>query len=90
MNEWIHVTKELPPKDRKFLYLYAFGIAFGQWGQMYAIKNGNSERIQEGYIIILHPVEINDGNSPLQWDENYMKDMGGFWTELPKNKYVND
>ena len=81
--EWVKCAKKMPPKDQKFLFHYFYGTGIGEWGQCYSIINGNSERTHEAYILVLWPSEINDGNSPFIWDENYMNEMEVFWMLLP-------
>jgi len=81
---WISCKDNLPPKDKKFLFSYHYGIGIGQWGQCYTVINGNSERTHEAFILILHPLEILDGSEPFQWNESYMKEMNVSWMPLPK------
>jgi hypothetical protein len=82
---WIKCSERLPPKNRKFLFHYHYGIGLAQWEQSYEIINGNSERQDKKYLLILWPSEINDGSSEVfQWDNKTMVDMKVSWMPLPE------
>ncbi len=84
MSEWSKCSEKQPPKDVKFLYYYYGGIGLGQWSQCYTDIIGNSERTHEGYILILHPSEINDGQDPWQTEIEDMIACEMFWMPLPE------
>lgn len=86
--KWTKCSDQMPPKDEKFLFSYHYGIGLGQWGLHYKIIHGDSERFPEGYVLILHPVEINGGDSPFQWDEEYMIKMKVEWMLLPDHQSI--
>lgn len=81
---WIKCSEQMPPKDAKFLFHYHYGIGLGNWGNHYKIINGNSERVFDGYCLILWPSEINQGQSPFQWTEKDMLEMEVSWMPLPE------
>ncbi len=74
----------MPPKKGKFLFNYYYGTGLGNWDQAYEIINGNSERIDEQYILVLWPSEVNSGISCFQWDEKKMIEMDVSWATLPE------
>lgn len=84
MSNWIKCSNRLPPKDCKFLFSYSYGIGLGNWSHAYQVIQGNSERIDEKYILVLWPSEINDGDSCFQWDEKKLIEMDVSWMPLPK------
>ena len=81
--EWVKCSDQMPPKDKKFIFNYCYGIGLGQWGKCYKTRNGNSERTYDAYIFILHPSEIIDGNPPFFFTEEYMIEMEVKWMPLP-------
>jgi hypothetical protein len=82
---WFKCSEQLPPKEEKFLFHYYFGIGLGNWGQSYITINGNSERRDERYILVLWPSEVLDGLSNIfEWTEKTMVEMEVSWMHLPK------
>jgi hypothetical protein len=84
MTEWIKCSTKMPPKQEKFLFHYDFGTGLGDWGQTYEIINGNSERRDERYILILWPSEVLESSMNIfEWNEEKMIEMEVYWQPLP-------
>jgi hypothetical protein len=81
-KEWIDCKTQMPPKNRKFLFSYYYGIGLGEWGQCYTTINGNSERTHEAYILVLSPAALLNPEEPFTWDESYMIYMEVKWKFL--------
>jgi hypothetical protein len=83
-NKWVECVKKFPPKNKKFLFSYDYGIGIGAWGQCFSVINGNSERTHEAYILVLNPhLMVGNQEEPFKWDENKMLDMEVKWMDLP-------
>lgn len=83
-NKWINCEEKMPPKNKKFLFSYYFGIGLGCWGQCFTTINGNSERTHEAYVMVLDPhLMVGNQEEPFEWSEQYIKEMDVFWMDLP-------
>lgn len=81
---WIKCSEKMPPKDKKFLFSYFAGIGIAKWGTTFKIINGNSERTEEKYILVLEPdFMVGNIDEPFEWNEKYMIEMDVSWMPLP-------
>lgn len=82
--KWTESSQELPPKDKTFLFRYDMGYGIGAWDREYIIVNGNSELLNECYVLINVTENYMGYIDPYFWNDEKMIKMNIKWTLFPE------